>query len=1426
MLDTVPPAAEVARGGEALHGPGTDRSLRQRVTMARAILSLLLSAVYDIYAAQFCCLVLPQPRPRCQCPPRTLSQLPNQLAKKIREKFNRYLDVVSRNKQVVEASYTAHLTSPLTAIQDCCTIPPSMMEPVQSRFGVLSPKCGARTVPVYTLAVLVIVCGRVPVQELRLVLADNLKSNPGIKWQYFSSEEGIFTVFPAHKFRCKGSYEHRSRETQVWMDLIAWRLGSAQAVVADLRELSAPRGKGLLLQGEEPDLSPEPLCELLGPDMRWVYTENPVLGTAPSLPGGPSSSRRQNGREGSTGLQRHGPIYVSTVRPQSKHIVVMLDHGSSVTDTQLQIARDAAQVILRAIDEHDKISVLTVADTVRTCSLDQCYKTFLSPATSETKRKMSTFVGSVKASDSPTQHAAGFQKAFQLTRSTNNNTRFQANTDMVIIYLSAGVTSKDSSEEDKKATLRVINEENSFLNNSVMILTYALMNDGVTGLKELAFLRDLAEQNSGKYGVPDRSALPVTKGSMMVLNQLSNLETTVGRFYTNLPNRMIDEAVFSLPFSDEMGDGLIMTVSKPCYFGNLLLGIVGVDVNLAYILEDVTYYQDSLASYTFLIDDKGYTLMHPSLSRPYLLSEPPLHTDIIHYENIPKFELVRQNILSLPLGSQTISVPVNSSLSWHINKLREAGKEAYNVSYAWKMVQDTSFILCIVVIQPEIPVKQLKNLNTVPSSKLLYHRLDLLGQPSACLHFKQLATLESPTVMLSAGSFSSPYEHLSQPETKRMVEHYTAYLSDNTRLIANPGLKFSVRNEVMATSHVPDEWMAQMEMSSLSTYIVRRYIATPNGVLRIYPGSLMDKAFDPTRRQWYLHAVANPGLISLTGPYLDVGGAGYVVTISHTIHSSSTQLSSGHTVAVMGIDFTLRYFYKVLMDLLPVCNQDGGNKIRCFIMEDRGYLVAHPTLIDPKGHAPVEQQHITHKEPLVANDILNHPNFVKKNLCNSFSDRTVQRFYKFNTSLVGDLTNLVHGSHCSKYRLARIPGTNAFVGIVNETCDSLAFCACSMVDRLCLNCHRMEQNECECPCECPLEVNECTGNLTHAESRNPSCEVHQEPVTYTAIDPSLQDALHQCVNSRCSQRLESGDCFGVLDCEWCVVDSDGKTQLDRSYCAPQKECFGGIVGAKSPYRNDMGAIGDEVITLNMIKSAPVGPVAGGIMGCIMVLVLAVYAYRHQIHRRSHQHMSPLAAQEMSVRMSNLENDRDERDDDSHEDRGIISNTRFIAAVMERHAHSPERRRRYWGRSGTESDHGYSTMSPQEDSENPPCSSDPLSAGVDVGNHDEELDMAAPPQTAALLSHKPHHCRPHHAPLHHSHHLQNPCQRMCWGLTSACAHVLSGRGQSPAGEGAELAYRAPQTEPGLGEDEAGSVQEPARPSTRRGHESQPKSSTGR
>ena len=51
----------------------------------------------------------------------------------------------------------------------------------------------------------------------------------------------------------------------------------------------------------------------------------------------------------------------------------------------------------------------------------------------------------------------------------------------------------------------------------------------------------------------------------------------------------------------------------------------------------------------------------------------------------------------------------------------------------------------------------------------------------------------------------------------------------------------------------------------------------------IYPGALMPHSYDATTRHWYPRAVQNAGQIILTGPYLDDGGAGYIVTLSYAI---------------------------------------------------------------------------------------------------------------------------------------------------------------------------------------------------------------------------------------------------------------------------------------------------------------------------------------------------------------------------------------------------------------------------------------------------------------------------------------------------------------------------------------------------------------
>ena len=71
--------------------------------------------------------------------------------------------------------------------------------------------------------------------------------------------------------------------------------------------------------------------------------------------------------------------------------------------------------------------------------------------------------------------------------------------------------------------------------------------------------------------------------------------------------------------------------------------------------------------------------------------------------------------------------------------------------------------------------------------------------------------------------------------------------------------------------------------------------------------------------------------------------------------------------AVMAIDVTLGYFYKLLVEQLPACQHDN---IRCFVMDDRGYLIAHQGLIEPNGKGPLEQQHITHKVMIMFCDTL------------------------------------------------------------------------------------------------------------------------------------------------------------------------------------------------------------------------------------------------------------------------------------------------------------------------------------------------------------------------------------------------------------------------------------------------------------------------
>ena len=74
-------------------------------------------------------------------------------------------------------------------------------------------------------------------------------------------------------------------------------------------------------------------------------------------------------------------------------------------------------------------------------------------------------------------------------------------------------------------------------------------------------------------------------------------------------------------------------------------------------------------------------------------------------------------------------------------------------------------------------------------------------------------------------------------------------------------------------------------------------------------------------------------------------------------------------------------------------------------MDDYGYLIVHSSFLKPALTSFIERQHITHKEPQMVNDLLNQKNFVRKLVCNSYNDRTIQRYYMVSR----------HFSFCLKY---------------------------------------------------------------------------------------------------------------------------------------------------------------------------------------------------------------------------------------------------------------------------------------------------------------------------------------------------------------------------------------------------------------------------
>lgn len=219
------------------------------------------------------------------------------------------------------------------------------------------------------------------------------------------------------------------------------------------------------------------------------------------------------------------------------------------------------------------------------------------------------------------------------------------------------------------------------------------------------------------------------------------------------------------------------------------------------------------------------------------------------------------------------------------------------------------------------------------------------------------------------------------------------------------------------------------------------------------------------------------------------------------------------SVSVVGTHLHAGFLQKLIEDLLPDCRYSMGMQgtmknsttTRCFLFDENGLVIYHPHLIGTYHTTTINDDpiHLSQVEPLSFIDMLQQQTsssssnnghgghygrqqqqqqpLITKFMCNKVSSTqgSLKRIYKFSMDKNGiyKLKQNVGGSAelCNYYYIVPVLNTNLYLGYVHDNCSSsiTAFCPCSRVDNLCLNCLRMEPTDCECPCECPREPGFC-----------------------------------------------------------------------------------------------------------------------------------------------------------------------------------------------------------------------------------------------------------------------------------------------------------------------------------------------------------------
>jgi len=371
-------------------------------------------------------------------------------------------------------------------------------------------------------------------------------------------------------------------------------------------------------------------------------------------------------------------------------------------------------------------------------------------------------------------------------------------------------------------------------------------------------------------------------------------------------------SVLSSPYIDASGLGLIMTASSPVYVDNEYIGAVGLDATLQQI-EDALLNQRWGSVYSFLINEEGRALIHPLLKSSDALVSDPIYPDILDLEGVSgttQSNLFRDYVRGPMIRGETGEYRIND-VQRRLPKGDKTDGETIvtrNQTYYYTRIPNTGFSFAYVLQTPQDQeFRTVAGFNSSANDTRLrdagddfYHRVELYATESTPARAADLDVQHMPdsnrlypglnitthhsVYKLAPSSFCNAQNYILDVEATSFsyidafmraeyanetamypnpgcdVMNATAVPSsgDGSSMSARFGVAKQVRADVELTHAIDPEWRAVRTAGSAAD-IVWTYAATVQGVFRIYPGTRMPHAFDPTRRPWFMRSVASQG---------------------------------------------------------------------------------------------------------------------------------------------------------------------------------------------------------------------------------------------------------------------------------------------------------------------------------------------------------------------------------------------------------------------------------------------------------------------------------------------------------------------------------------------------------------------------------------